>query len=429
MLTVGSLTGLVKLLGAVKILILARIFGTSDALDAFLIAFVIPSLVSDIGAGSMNGALIPVYVDVRQNDGLKSAERVYRSVLGALALILCAFACVVGVLAWPVSNLLGSGFSAEKLHLTRSLLLLMLPIIPLSALSVTWRSVLNAEKRFALVAAAPAAWPLLVMATAAIAGPRWGAYSLVAGTIAGYVVEAICLGWAMARRGHSIIPKWMGVSDEVRQVFRQYWPLLTTALICSGTTLVDQAMAAMLGPGSVSALSYGTRLVLVLMAIGPFALSTATLPEMSRMAAAKDWPGLRQAIRTYSPWILFGSVPLIGLLMLYSGPLVRIMLQHGAFRAEATQAVTVVQRYSLIQFPFAMLLAPMVRLVSSLKANRLLVETAFIIVPANVLFDYILLHWLGVGGIALADTFVHVLTLIYLGLRLQRVFRDVSKDT
>ena len=44
MVTVGGLTILVKLAAAAKELLVAYQFGTSDALDAFLVAFVLPGL-------------------------------------------------------------------------------------------------------------------------------------------------------------------------------------------------------------------------------------------------------------------------------------------------------------------------------------------------------------------------------------------------
>src|SRR5690349_3413343 len=74
MVTVGGLTVLVKIAAAVKELIVAYQFGTSDALDAFLIAFVLPGFAITLVYGSLNAALIPTYIEVREREGRVAAQ-------------------------------------------------------------------------------------------------------------------------------------------------------------------------------------------------------------------------------------------------------------------------------------------------------------------------------------------------------------------
>src|SRR5580700_10836433 len=85
MFTVGAYTALVKLVGALKVVFTARAFGMSDGLDAYLIAFVLPSFVCDTLAGSLQSALVPTYIEVREREGRIASTRLYQSALGALA--------------------------------------------------------------------------------------------------------------------------------------------------------------------------------------------------------------------------------------------------------------------------------------------------------------------------------------------------------
>ena len=77
----------------------------------------------------------------------------------------------------------------------------------------------------------------------------------------------------------------------------------------TGTSLVDQGMAARLGSGSVAALSYGTRLLGVLIVIGPTAVGTAVLPHISVGAMLADPRVLRRTLRTYGVAILARDLP------------------------------------------------------------------------------------------------------------------------
>src|SRR5258707_9987057 len=128
MATVGAYTGLVKVAGAAKVIFTARAFGMSDGLDAYLIAFLLPSFVGDTLAGSLTSAFMPTFIEVREVEGRESATRLYRSVLAASAALLALAALVFGLLAPWLLHLLASSFPPAKLALTVSMFWVMLPI-------------------------------------------------------------------------------------------------------------------------------------------------------------------------------------------------------------------------------------------------------------------------------------------------------------
>jgi putative peptidoglycan lipid II flippase len=70
-----------------------------------------------------------------------------------------------------------------------------------------------------------------------------------------------------------------------------------------------------------------------------------------------------------------------------------------------------------------MLLALVVRLISSLKWNELLLRMAALAFAANIALDYLLMQRMGVAGIALATALVSLLSLAFLSYL---VFRRVK---
>jgi putative peptidoglycan lipid II flippase len=426
LITVGMLSSAVKLAGALKVVVTAHFFGTSDAMDAFLIAFIIPAFVADIAAGSLSPSLIPTLVEVRIQKGEQAAQRLYSSVLLGTIVLLVGASLLLIAASGVLLPLLAAGFDPAKLGLTRTLFLWLMCWVPLSAVTITWRSVLNAADRFALSAWAPVMTPLLTIVFLAFTSRFSGPYALVAGTIAGVVAEVLILGWAVRREGFPVRPHWYGWSPELRQVFRQYTPMVAGTLMLSSAAFIDQSIAARLGGGSVATFTYGTKFVSVLLAIGAMSIGTAALPHLSRMVALNDWQGLRHTLRTYSILIVAVSVPLALALMYYSTPLVRIVLQRGAFTADASAAVAAVQRFSLVQLPFGLLLTLVLRVASSIKLNQLLLWVAGVTVIVNVALDYSLMQWYGVRGIALADAGTHIASLMLLWLLLRRYIRGVS---
>src|ERR1700704_5919076 len=80
--TVGFLTAVVKLAGAAKIVVMARYFGVSDELDAFLTAFVAPSLFADVVAGTFTPALVPALIRAGASQRGDAARALARSASG-----------------------------------------------------------------------------------------------------------------------------------------------------------------------------------------------------------------------------------------------------------------------------------------------------------------------------------------------------------
>ena len=330
-LAVGGMTAVVHIATAARDIILAYQFGTTDVLDAFLIAILLPSVAISIVAGSFASAFIPTYISVQLLEGHEAAKRVYQSLMIGTLILLTGLVTVLALTAPVIVPFLGSGFSPEKLAFTRSLLLMLLPVLVLKGVAAVWTAVLNASERFSVAAGIPILTPAMTIALLLVMGHLWGIYSLVIGTVGGAFVETAVLVWHLRRLGIPIIPHWSGWSPPIAEVTRQYGPMLAGAFLMSSTLLVDQAMAAMLGPGSVSTLNFGSKVVSFLLAVAATGLGTAVLPHFSRMVAQSDWLGVRHTLRTYVRLILLTTVPLTLLCIYLSEWLVQVIFERGQF--------------------------------------------------------------------------------------------------
>ena len=428
MITVVGFTLVVKLAAVAKEVVVARQFGTADALDAFLIAFLLPSFAINVVAGSFNAALIPTFIQVREHEGREAAQRLFSSVMVWSTVLLVAVSALLALTASHVLPILGSGFVAEKLALTRSLFYVLLPALLISGLVTIWAAILNAGERFALAAMAPIMTPIVTVVALLVLGRIWGIYALAIGMVGGFMLEAALLAWGLKQRGFSLVPRWHGMTPPMRQVVNQYLPMVAGGFLMSSTTLVDQSMAAMLPPGSVSALSYGSKMVALMLGIGSLALSTAIFPYFSRVVAANDWTGMRHTLKTYSGLVLVVTVPITLILICFSESIVRLLFERGAFTEGDTYRVSQIQMLYSYQVPFYVLGVIIVRLISSLKANALLMWGAVISFFLNVILNYVLMQRLGVSGIALSTSVVYCLSFCYLLYQLSRLMRELSYD-
>ncbi|TKB72855.1 MAG: virulence factor MviN, partial [Nitrospira sp.] len=235
MVTVGSFTVLAKLAAVAKEIAVAYQFGTSDELDAFLIAFLLPQFAMNVMWGSLNGALIPTYIQVREQEGQAAAQRLLSSLMVLSVGFVVVLSIVLALAASYILPLVASGFAAEKLALTHSLYYVLLPTLVLSGVATIWGAILNAENRFALAAAAPMATSLVTVLLVGVMAKHWGIYTLAGGIAGGALMEASLLGWGLTRERISLIPKWHGVTPAAKQVLDQYRPALTANFLMGST--------------------------------------------------------------------------------------------------------------------------------------------------------------------------------------------------
>jgi putative peptidoglycan lipid II flippase len=288
----------------------------------------------------------------------------------------------------------------------------------LNGLSGTWRAVFNSQHRFALAAAVPMVTPVVSIIALMAFGREYGVWALAMGTVIGAMIEAVVSCAFVKRLGYPVIPHWWGVTASVRQVASQYAPLVAITLVMTGSALVDQGMAARLGSGSVAVLSYGTRLLGVLIVIGPTAVGTAVLPHISSADALAGPAATRRSLRTYGLFVAAFILPATIVLLYFSEPIVRILFQQGALSQTATHLVAGVQKASLLQLPLTVLLALEIRMTSAWKESQVLYRVAALSVVLTFALDLMFMRWWGVIGIALAGVAVRLVSSLYLSCKI-----------
>jgi putative peptidoglycan lipid II flippase len=412
--TVGGCSLLGKVSAFAKDAVVAYQFGRGDELDAFLIALVIPQFTITLLGGSLNAALIPTYIQVREQEGPEAAQRVFSTVT-LLTSGFLVLTCLILMLSAPwLMPLLAGGYATEKLSLAKALYAVLLSTILFSGIGTTWGAVLNAGNRFALAAAVPLVTSLTTMLAVLWLARSWSVYALALAAVTGAFIEAALLGWQLKRLGISLLPRWYGVAPATREVLGQYWPMVAAAFLMGSTHLISQGMAAMLDPGSVSALGYGNKVTAVLLGIGATAVGTAFLPHFSRMVALNDWNGIRDTLFSYTGLLLAVTVPVTAFLMYMSEPVIALLFQRGAFTESDTKIVGEVQIMYLLQVPPCIAGMLAVRLIAAMKSTHIMLWGNTLNILMCVVLTYFLMRQFGVVGIALATSAMYMVSFCFL---------------
>jgi putative peptidoglycan lipid II flippase len=415
---------LVKLVATLKEIAVAGTYGRSDAMDAFLAAALVPGLLINLISESMNQALTPTLIRVREREGHERAQQLLSSAMLWMCLLLAVVSVLMAATARGLFPLIASHFPAAKLDLSIRLFYGMVPVVLITGIATNCTAVLNTFDRFAWPALAPMVIPLTIAAGALTLGGRLGIWALVYATVGGSLLHAGLVAGMMEHSGYRFRLRWHGMTEATREVAGQYGPVLLSAVVASGGLLVDQSMAAMLPAGSVSALVYGNRFVSVAIALLGGAVSTAVTPYFSCMIARGDWAGCRHTVRTWVRLTALVSLPLAAMLIAGSRLVVRMAFEHGAFGPRDTQVVASVMAMYAIQIPFFVASRVYYRFIVAMRRTDLALYCGMLNLILDIVLNLVLMRWMGVAGIALATSLWTVSTFFFLWYWARRLLAE-----
>ncbi len=430
---VGIFTILAQTCGFAKELTVAAWFGTGDALDAFLIALLVPTFVVNVIAGSLSASFLPTFIQVYKKIGIAGAQKILSNVISWFFFFGLILSILLIFLAPYYLPALCSGFSPQKINLTKIILFSLVPIILLKGISTIYAGVLNALENFALPAALQIFGPLSAILIIFSAGTSLGIYALVLGTVLGFGLETLFLGSAVSKRNFSLRPHIVRPDADMRIIIGQFLPVVAGTIIMGSTELVDKGMAAGLAPGSVASLNYGNKIIAAVLTLTTTALGTAVLPYFAKMIAAKEWKNIQNTIKFYLGLIFVIGIPAALLIYSFSETLVQFVFQRGSFTSKDTVVVSSVQALFAFQIPFYVASIVVVRLISSLRANHILMWGAAINLTVNIGLNLLFIYYLGLKGIALSTSCVYLVSFLFLfyyaNKRLKRETLNTAKQT
>src|SRR6266700_4005276 len=221
--TVSSMTLVSRVLGFVRDVVIARLFGAGVATDAFFVAFRIPNLLRRLFAeGAFSQAFVPVLSEYRTRRG-DSATRLLADRTATLLALALLVATALGVAAAPaIVYVSAPGFAAEpaKFDLTVAMLRITFPYILFISLVSFAGGILNTWSRFAIPALTPALLNLSFIFGALLFAPYFEPPVMVLAwaVFAGGVLQLALQLPALARIGMLPRPKLSFSDPGVRRV-------------------------------------------------------------------------------------------------------------------------------------------------------------------------------------------------------------------
>ena len=422
---VGSNSFLSRLLGFVRDLVVARVFGADAGTDAFFVAFKIPNLMRRLFAeGAFSLALVPVLSDYKDRRGLPALKGFVDDMAGTLgaALLLLTF---VGVLAAPILVLLfapgfalGPESAPGQRELAAELVRLTFPYVLFVTMTAFAGAILNTYERFGVPAFTPVLLNLILIACALYLAPLLDRpiVGLALGVLIAGIVQLVFQVPFLRRLGLLPHPRFRPRDPAVRRTLRLMGPAILGSSVGQINLLLDTILASFLASGSISWLYYSDRLMEFPMGVLGVALGTVILPRLSQRHAAEDPAAFSQTLDWALRWLLLIGVPAAMGLAVLAGPIAATLFYSGhtgdapgaeiggAFTAQdARMTALSIMAYApgLVGFIGVKILAPGFYARQQMRAP---VRIAVFALLANLGLSLALMLPLGHAGLALATS-------------------------
>ncbi len=405
----GQLLG--RLLGLVRDMVFASIFGVGSAADVWIVAFRIPGLLRYfIAEGAVNASIVSIaseYESQGDREGLCDfAGRAFGSLLLAVTAII-----LILVLATPyLLPLYAPGFAQEagKTTLAVRLSQLSLPYVVLITLASMCMSILYVVKKFTVPALNTATFNVVMILSFLVVCPLVGGppqrmiYGAVVGLFLAGIVQ-VSLQWAALRRiGKLRILRPDFRHRDVRRVFRLMAPMVIGFSLYELHVVIDIFFASRLPSGSVASLEYAARLIQVPLGLFGAALATALLPAYSRMRAEGQTEVMRATILYALRCMIYVLLPAALLVFFLRRDIVRVIFERGAFAGGIGLESTAWALGCFSSFLLAQALIQSARpAFYASQDTRTPVRTAAVGLLLKIAVSAVLVKPLGVGGLAL----------------------------
>jgi putative peptidoglycan lipid II flippase len=305
-LSVAIWTFISRFTGVLRGIVIAAVLGATYFANTYQFTNSLPNLIFyGLLAGSLfSSLLVPALVQHIDSGDKGATVRTAGGLLGVALLGMLALVPIMAVLTPWLLRLGSIGASdpaaaRSQAHLGAVLVLLLLPQVPLYAVVGTATAVMNAHRRFALAAAAPA---LENIGTIAVLGVVAVLYARAAterhvplslllllglGTTGAVTLHAATQWWGARRVGIVLVPNAGWRDPQVRATIRRALPAVAQAALAA-LQLAALTLIADRVPGGVVAFQLATNFFFLPIAIGATPVALSLVPRLSRMIAASQ---------------------------------------------------------------------------------------------------------------------------------------------
>ncbi len=433
--TVMFAFALSNLIGLVRQVLISRVFGTDQSIDAFYAASTYPDLIfSLVAGGALSSAFLPTFAGFLARGEKRDAWKLASSIVNIILILLSALSVISALLAPQIIRyILAPKFPPDQQEIAASLLRILLIAPAIFGVSGLLMGILNSHQQFLLPALAPSMYWFGMIFGLIFLVPSMGVYGLAWGAVLGAALHLVVQIPGLLKISDRAYFPSLGLNiPSVREVGRLMGPRLLGVAIIQLNFVVNTIVASGLSEGSLSAIKYAWQIMTMPQVVIAQAIAIAALPTFSAQVARGESNEMRSSLASTLRGVLLLSLPAALGLILLREPLIAVLFQRGSFDIHSTDLVA----WALLWYAAGLVGHNFVEVLSrafyALHDTKTPVFVGTAAMTLNVIFSiafsalFTKIGWMPHGGLALANSFATALEAIVLFMLMQKRLKGIE---
>ena len=422
-------TGLSRIAGLAREIVASALFGTRVEASAFTIAFQVPNLLRSLVAdAALSAAFVPVFTELleqnRKREAIQLAGALFGLILTVLGVITGVFFLGAGVIM-PLFT--GESFTAGDDALTVGLSRVMFPIVVLLGLNGLVVGILNAYDHFSIPAIAPLVWNFVIIGGLLALQPLFEArdeiYAYAVGVLLGTIVQFAMALPVLRRIGFPLRISFSWRDPRIRQVLTLMLPVTIALGLINVNLLINSTIGTRISDAAPRAIDAAFRIYMLPQGMFSVAVATVLFPQLSRLAARRDLPGLRRWSGDGMRQIFLLLIPCAAAMIALAEPMTRLVYERGEFGPGSTDATAEALFWFSFSLPFAGANLLLTRTFFSLQRPWMPTALSAATLVVNLIVALALYEPFGIGGIVVGTAVASALMTLGQAYYLRRELR------
>ena len=426
--SVSGTTILSRITGLLRDVLIVAALGASIWSSAFILGFTLPNLFRRLfGEGALTSAFIPIFSAIYKKESTAKSLLFFNRFLFRWVLFLLGF---ISLFYFIINSFLSLDILSFRWEAAFELLNLLLPYILLVCLAAIAGGALNVFGRFLIPAAAPIVFNLCLILFILIGMVReedaerlviWLCFGVLAGGLLQLLLplfELFKFGW---------LPRWAFRMKDQQKEWLDFWSLFTPSLIGAAVLqinlLISRLLAYTLEDSAVTLLYISSRLMELPLGVFTIAIVTVYFPSMARAFASESVASFQQVFYKGLRLILLIVAPSTIGLWLLSEPILVALFEWGSFASsDVLETVPIVSIFAL-SLPFYSMATYYTRTFYAQKNMRAPVKVSAYVLIINTVFSLLLMPFIGIYGLALANLISALFFCFLLQFELKKAYK------
>ncbi|MEW6412599.1 MAG: lipid II flippase MurJ [Candidatus Zixiibacteriota bacterium] len=418
-----------RLLGFVREIVIADVFGTSAQYDLYLVAIMLPALLSAVLSFASVYLLVPYFSRKLENATGREQAADWSALWPAInltVLVAVGVAALIALFAPLIMKIWGGGYLETEFGDIVFYCRVTSAMVILGTTEACMRAYLNVRRIFTYSAAGYLVYNAFCVAAIVVFHQQFSIGAVAIGLLGGLAVQNIYLLLKVLsfKPFEKLTARVFDVNSKA--ILATGGVIILVEFINRSYFLIDRYVAQQFGEGIISALNYGQVLIQLPDSIIGLAIGVVVFPIFSDASNKPGSSRFGELYRKAITGVVLLAVPIAAYFMVASSDLVHLLLHRGQFDNNSVELT------ANILMPYAPSIVALFITSTSIRAcysggwGKQVLLFAAVIFAIKFAATFILAEIVGYGGISAATSLSHVgfagLMLMFLSKRL--VFGD-----